>query len=147
MKEDLIVSNSIDINVSPSELWKGLTDPEIIKDYLFGTKTETDWKPGSEVVFQGEYEGKTYRDHGIVKENDENKLLSYTYWSSMSGLEDKPENASLITYTLTPKEENITTFTWTQKGFANENAYNHSVTGMGDFMKKIKEVVEANFRS
>ncbi|MEP7146236.1 MAG: SRPBCC family protein [bacterium] len=142
MREDLEVSNSIDINADSTKVWKALTDPEIIKDYLFGTETVTDWKPGSEVVFQGEYEGKKYRDHGIVKENVENKLLSYTYWSGMSGLEDKPENYSLITYTLKPIEDNITTFTWTQKGYADEDSYNHTMNGMDDFLKKIKEVVE-----
>lgn len=142
MREDLEVSNSIDINADSTKVWKSLTDPEIIKDYLFGTETVTDWKPGSEVVFQGEYEGKKYRDHGIVKENVENKLLSYTYWSGMSGLEDKPENYSLITYTLKPIEDNITTFTWTQKGYADEDSYNHTMNGMDDFLKKIKEVVE-----
>ncbi len=142
MREDLEVSNSIDINADSTKVWKALTDPEIIKDFLFGTETVTDWKPGSEVVFQGEYEGKKYRDHGIVKENVENKLLNYTYWSGMSGLEDKPENYSLITYTLKPIEDNITTFTWTQKGYADEDSYNHTMNGMDDFLKKIKEVVE-----
>ncbi|MEO8665566.1 MAG: SRPBCC domain-containing protein [Ignavibacteria bacterium] len=142
MREDLEVSKSIDINAEPSVVWKALTDPEIIKEYLFGTETVTDWKPESEVVFQGEYEGTKYKDHGVVKENIENELLSYSYWSGFSGLEDKPENYSLITYDLKPKGNGVTTFTWTQKGYANEDSYNHSLKGMDDFLKQIKGIVE-----
>ena len=142
MREDLVVSQSIDIDAGPSIVWKALTAPEIIKEYLFGTETITDWKVGSEVIFQGEFDGKKYLDRGVVKENVENELLTYSYWSSFSGSEDKPENYSLITYTLTPKEKNETTFTWTQKGYADEESYNHSKTGMDAFLKQIKEIVE-----
>lgn len=67
MNNNLVVSRSIDINSSPSKVWEALTTPDIIKEYLFGTETVTDWKVGSEIVFQGEYEGKKYRDHGIQR--------------------------------------------------------------------------------
>ena len=51
----LIVSESIEIHEAPSKVWDALTNPEIIKKYLFGTETITDWKVGSEIIFQGEY--------------------------------------------------------------------------------------------
>jgi len=142
MREELITTSSIDINVEPSRLWRALTDPAMIKQYLHGTETSTDWKMGSEIIFTGEYEGKKYRDRGIIGEIVENETLTYSYWSGFSGLEDKQENYSLITYNLKPKEQNITTFTWIQKGYADEESYNHSLTGMDAFLKKIKEVAE-----
>jgi uncharacterized protein YndB with AHSA1/START domain len=142
MKHELIVSKSIDINAEPSKVWEALTNPSIIKEYLFGTETITDWNVGGDIIFQGEYEGHKYRDKGIVVENDLNRLLSYRYWSGFSGLEDKPENYSLVTYALVPKGDKITTFTWTQKGFANEDGHKHSEAGMDAFLLTIKEIVE-----
>ncbi|HXB39289.1 MAG TPA: SRPBCC domain-containing protein [Bacteroidia bacterium] len=142
MRQDLIVSQSITINGPVSVVWKGLTSPEIIKNYLFGTETITDWKEGSEIVFQGEYEGHKYRDHGVILKIIAGQILSYSYWSGFSGLEDKPENYSTVTYTLAKKHENSTEFTWTQKGFANEEGKKHSESGMAAFLQKIKEVIE-----
>jgi len=142
MNSNLAVSKSIEINASPAKVWEGLTNPEIIKEYLFGTETLTDWKVGSEVMFHGEYEDKHYRDRGIVKENDPERVLSYTYWSGFSGLEDKPENYSLITYTLESSDNKKTKFTWSQKGFADEEKHEHAENGMQEFLEKIKEVIE-----
>ncbi|MHB1685843.1 MAG: SRPBCC family protein [Ignavibacteriaceae bacterium] len=141
MNHDLTVSKSVDINAEPSKVWNALTNPEIIKEYLFGTETVTDWKVGSEIIFQGEYDGHKYKDKGVVRENILNELLSYSYWSGFSGLEDKPENYSLVTYGLT-HNNNITKLTWTQKCYANEEGHKHSESGMDDFLKRIKEIVE-----
>ncbi|GAB4014043.1 SRPBCC family protein [Spirosoma migulaei] len=142
MRNDLIVSQSIDITASASRVWEVLTTPDLIKEYLFGTETVTDWKVGSEIIFQGEYEEQTYRDKGVILENVPNKLLSYSYWSGFSGAEDKPENYSTITYTLRPEGDHQTEFTWTQQGYTTEEGYNHSVNGMGAFLKQIKELAE-----
>lgn len=142
MRRDLIVSQSIDINASPSTVWAVLTDPERIKEYLYGTETITDWQVGSTIVFQGEYNGATYRDKGIILENVPNQLLSYSYWSGFSGAEDKPENYSTITYSLLRQDDTHTTFTWTQEGFMTEDGYNHSKNGMGALLSQIKEISE-----
>ena len=53
MRNDLIVSKSIIVNANNDKVWKALTNPEIIKEYLYGTETLTDWKVGSEIIFQG----------------------------------------------------------------------------------------------
>ena len=142
MREDLIVSESIDVNANLSTVWEALTNPEIIKEYLFGTETVTDWKIGSDIIFQGDYEGHTYRDKGIILENILNKQLIYSYWSGFSGLEDKPENYSTVTYTLDEIDDNKTKLTWTQKGYATEEVYTHSKSGMTEFLEQIKGIME-----
>src|ERR1700747_2083028 len=111
MRHDLEVSASVDIKADLAKVWNVLTNPKIIKEYLFGTETITDWKVGSEIIFQGEYEGHKYRDRGIVRENVPNKKIAYSYWSGFSGLEDKPENYSTVIYTLESVGENKTKFT------------------------------------
>ncbi|HEV7621656.1 MAG TPA: SRPBCC domain-containing protein [Flavisolibacter sp.] len=142
MLQDLTASGSIVINASPSKVWNVLTNPALIKEYLFGTETITDWKAGSEIIFQGDYQGHKYRDKGVIRQNILNKLISYTYWSGFSGLEDKPENYSLVTYTITSKSNDQSEFTWTQKGFANEGSFKHSESGMQGLLQQIKEIAE-----
>jgi len=142
MKHDLVVSGSIDVNANASKVWNALTNPEIIKEYLFGTETVTDWKVGSEIAFQGEYNGIKYRDHGKILENVFHKLISYTYWSGFSGLEDKPENYGIVVYSLKPKGDNVTEFTWIQKGYATQEGYQHSKDGMQAFLEQLKGIME-----
>src|ERR1700712_81221 len=103
MNQGLVVSQSIDITAPIEKVWVALTDPAIIAAYLFGTETITDWRPGSEIIFQGVYgENKehSYRDKGIILENVLHKTISYSYWSGFSGTEDSPENYATITYSL-----------------------------------------------
>jgi uncharacterized protein YndB with AHSA1/START domain len=146
MRNDLTVSESILIDAKVSKVWHALTNPEIIKKYLFGTETLTDWKPGSEIIFQGEYGDQNqhkYRDKGIILESIPNEKLSYSYWSGFSGLEDTPENYSIVTYTLEDTGNDKTNFTWTQKGYATEENYQHSLNGMKDFLLQIKNIIES----
>ena len=58
-----------------------------------------------------------------------NQRISYNYWTAFSGLDDKPENYSLITYTIVDKGNNQIELSWIQKGFANEEGYKHSEGG------------------
>jgi uncharacterized protein YndB with AHSA1/START domain len=142
MRQDLIISESVNINASPERVWEVLTNPEIIKEYLFGTNTVTDWKVGSPIYFRGEYQGTTYEDKGVILKNEPLKTISYSYWSGFSGLEDKPENYSECTYKIESKSPNLAQLTWTQKGFGSEDGYNHSKSGMEAFMGQIKGIAE-----
>jgi len=142
MRQDLQVSESVLINADPAKVWNLLTNPEIIKEYLFGTETLTDWKVGSTIVFQGEYNGHKYRDHGVILENDFQKRIAYSYWSGFSGLEDKPENYSMVIYDVEPIDATHTKFTWTQKGYPDETRQAHSQSGMKEFLKQIKGIAE-----
>jgi uncharacterized protein YndB with AHSA1/START domain len=142
MRLDLAVSESIVISADLVKVWNVLTNTEIIKEYLFGTETLTDWKVGSEIVFQGEYEGHKYRDHGVIKENDFHKRIAYSYWSGFSGLEDKPENYGMVIYEFEPVDATHTKFTWTQKGYPDETRQAHSQKGMPAFLELIKGIAE-----
>jgi len=142
MNRDLSVSKSIDINASAQNVWRVLTEPDKIKVYLFGTNTITDWNVGSPITFQGEYEGHTYTDKGNVLENTPHTLLKYNYWSGFSGLEDKPENYSIITYTIEEGSQGQVHFTWTQEGFATEQGYQHTENGLPAMLEQIKQLAE-----
>ncbi|MCX6146204.1 MAG: SRPBCC domain-containing protein, partial [Candidatus Kapabacteria bacterium] len=93
MKE-IIIQVAIEINAPISKVWEALVTPSIIKEYMFGTETTSDWKVGSRISYKGVWEGKEYEDGGIITEFVENKVFESTYFSSMSGEEDKEENYS-----------------------------------------------------
>ncbi|WP_295676072.1 SRPBCC family protein [uncultured Mucilaginibacter sp.] len=123
--ETLTLKTTITFNEPIEKVWKGLTDPEIVKQYFFGTDLKSDFKKGSRITFSGEWEGKTYVDGGEIMEIDAPKLLKYTYWSSMSGTEDKPENYNNITYEL-HERDGTTALVITQDGVKNQQALEHS---------------------
>ena len=142
MNKNLVASSNIRIQSTPEKVWDVLINPEKIKKYLFGTEVLTDWKIGSPIVFQGEYDGQQYKDKGNVIENKKNELLKYDYWSGFSGLEDKPENYSLVTYKIKNLDDNSVDFTWHQQGFSSEEGQKHTEQGLEGMLEKIKELAE-----
>lgn len=142
MNLNLSASQSIDIQSSVENVWRALTDPAKIKVYLFGTETITDWKVGSPIIFQGNYQGQAYKDKGNVLENRQNEILKYNYWSGFSGLDDSPENYFVVSYQLEKLSENKVRFTWHQSGFTNENSRDHTQNGLVSMLNQIKELVE-----
>jgi len=141
LNHDLEASGTILINAELEKVWIALTEPELIKEYLYGTETITDWKVGSEIIFQGEYQGYKYRDHGKIISNIDQKEISYSYWSGFSGLEDKVENYSTVTYQLSTIG-NKTQLKWIQNGFADEEKQKHSTAGLPALLEQIKLVAE-----
>ena len=141
MRKDLIASASISIKAPLSIVWKAITDPGMIEKYFFGTEVITDWKVGSDIVFQGCYEGNKYKDHGKIMVNDHENTLQYTYLSSMSKLEDKPENYSFVTLSMAAKEGGVE-LSASQKGFVNEEAQTHGNSGWKMILEGIKKLVE-----
>lgn len=141
--ENKTVKKEIIINASRDEVWQALTDPEMIKTYLFGSKVITNWEIGHPIVFQGEWEGAFYEDKGTILDLVPQRLIKYNYWSSMSGTEDLPENYSIITYELSEKE-NGTKLIIAQEGFRNHQAYEHSNENWGIVLNSIKGLLEKN---
>lgn len=141
IRTDLYVKKQIEINATPEKVWETLTNPELIKKYLFGTNTVSDWKKGSEIIFHGEYAEQQYRDKGIITESIMAEVLQYTYWSSFSGLADMPENYSLVEYKLMP-EHNKTILKLSQQGFVNEQTQQHTQEAWEKVLQQIKELTE-----
>ena len=141
MDKTLKVEKVVVIRADPEVVWHALTDRETIKQYFFGTEAISDWKVGSSLVFQGEWEGNTYQDKGTILAAVPVKLLQYNYWSAFSRLEDVPENYSLVTYRMT-SEGNQTTLVLTQEGFAGEEAKAHSEGGWTLVLDNLKKLLE-----
>ena len=143
MKSDISAEVKVNIKAPVAKVWEALTNPEVIKKYLFGTETITDWKVGSPITFKGEWEGKQYEDKGTILDIQENKLIKYNYWSSMSGTEDIAENYLIITYEI-EGEDNDVKLTITQENISDKNRKEISEENWGKVMSDLKDVVEEN---
>ena len=141
MKSTISDEVSIVINASKQAVWNALTEPAIIKQYLFGTNTITTWEPGSQVIFEGEWQNKKYRDKGTVLINDPGKMLQYNCWSSMSGIEDKAENYMIVTYLLDGDDGNVT-LSLRQENIPDEKTKNHSMDNWKQVLAAIKNILE-----
>jgi|ERR1051325_1137521 uncharacterized protein YndB with AHSA1/START domain len=141
MKSNVIGKASIKINAPASKVWEALTTPELIKKYFFNTNAISDWKEGSPLIFKGEWEGKTYEDKGTILKVEPNKLFQYNYWSSMSGIEDKPENYVTITYEL-QEENDRTILTITQENIPDEKMKEHSEQNWRTVLDNLKKLLE-----
>lgn len=141
MKKNLISKASISLNAPASKVWEALTNPKLVKQYMFGTDVTSNWQEGNDITWKGEYEGKSYKDKGVIKKIELKKILQYTYLSSMSGKEDKSENYATVTYRLS-KKDNKTVLTLSQDNNDNEKAKEGSTKNWKMVLKKLKEVVE-----
>jgi uncharacterized protein YndB with AHSA1/START domain len=140
-KQDFIAKAEISINKPPSKIWKALTKPEIIKQYLFGTEVTTDWKIGSLITYKGVWKGKSYEDKGRILQVEPKKLLVSTYWSSLAGLLDIPENYKTVSYKLS-SQDNKTKLTVTQDNNTSQDEANHSEHNWNEVLNKLKELLE-----
>jgi len=143
MNHKLEVKKTVEIIASLMEVWDALTDQETIKKYFFGTEAISDWEEGSSLVFRGEWEGKSYEDKGTILEAIPGELLSYSYWTGFSGLEDSPENYSKVSYTLEQTVDGCI-LDLKQKGFASEEAQAHADGGWTMILQNLKELLESS---
>lgn len=137
----LTLKTTVTFKAPIAEVWKGLTDRAIVKQYFFGTDLASDWQVGGPITFSGEWEGHKYVDGGVIIEIDAPNLLKYNYWSSMSGTEDKPENYADVTYALS-ENEGITTLVISQTNVKDEKAKEHSEGNWQSIFDGLKKIIE-----
>ena len=141
MPTDKLLKKTIHIKAPTSKVWDALTNPAIIKQWLFGTNVITDWKVGSPILFTGTWNGTEYKDKGNILLFEKEKTFQYNYWSGFSGLPDAPENYSTITFSLLP-DNGHTHLGLTQKDFANDTMFEHSDKNWDETLKLFKSICE-----
>ena len=141
MKNTFTARASTKINAPASKVWEALTQPDLIKQYLFGTEVTTDWKVGSPITYKGIWEGKTYEDKGKILQVEPEKLLVSTFWSALSGLPDVPENYNTIRYELSPVDGG-TRLSIIQDNNATQEDADHSARNWQMVLDGLKKLLE-----
>ncbi|MDJ1483355.1 SRPBCC domain-containing protein [Cytophagaceae bacterium YF14B1] len=139
MTQATTVQKSILINAPTAKVWHAITDPAMIKQLFFGTTVESEWKVGGPIVYHGEWEGNSYIDKGTILQLEPEKRFQHTYWSSVSGTTDAPENYATITYEIT-QEGNQSRLAITQDNVISEKTGD----GWQQLLENMKKILETN---
>jgi len=97
---------------------------------------------GSPITYKGMWEGRSFEDKGRVLQIESEKLLVSTFWSSLSGKPDRPENYQTVRYELSP-EGNSTRLTVTQDNNASQEEANQSEQNWKMMLDGMKKLLEA----
>ncbi len=93
-----VATAEVDVQASAERVWQAMTDPRLIAEYMFGSQVDTDWQVGSPIAWRGEYDGKSFEDHGTVVVFEPRQVLEVTHFSPLTGQEDRPENYHRVRY-------------------------------------------------
>jgi len=141
MKE-YIVKQEVEVNSSPENVWRALTDPEYTQRYFFGCRVSSNWNAGDSIAFKRmilwifpfELKGK------IIQIN-RGWFLNYSLKNS------KSESESNVTIRLTEKNGSTIVFISDNvgQGEGAQTRYNRSVKGWDKVLKGLKRTVENDF--
>ena len=140
--EGLVAEASATIDADRHEIWRALVDPAAIKEYMYGTTVVSEWREGSAIVWQGEWEGRAYEDRGEILRLEPGRVLEYTHFSPLSGQPDEPGNYHTVTITLVPADA-ATWVTLTQDNNPTPEAREHSARNWSAMLSALKQYVES----
>ena len=129
------------IYASADKVWNALTNPEIIKQYMFGATVISDWKEGSKIVWKGEWQGRTFEDKGKILRFEPKIQLQYSHFTPGTGLDDVPENYHIVTIDLEEKD-NLTHIRLTQDNNADEKTKDYSEKNWKTMLDALKTLLE-----
>jgi len=141
MDKNLIARASVTIDAPSERVWDALVNPEAIKQYMFGTNVVSEWREGSPIIWQGEWQGRTYEDKGVILQLKPERTLQYSHFSPLSGLPDKPESYHTVTIELSD-EGGQTRISLAQDNNPSEQARKHSEKNWQDMLSALKSRME-----
>jgi uncharacterized protein YndB with AHSA1/START domain len=146
---ELLIRKNIDVDAPIEALWKVLTDSEFIRQYMFGCNAETDWKPGSPLLWRGAADGVVYVKGNIVSIEAPFRLV-YTVFDPNSKIPDTPSNYLTMTYYLKKRGDRASSLEVIQGDFAavenGQKRYEDSNDGDNSLLVSIKNLAEAQGR-
>lgn len=138
-----IAKASAIIDAPAAKVWDALVDPAAIRQYMFGTNVQSDWKQGSAITWKGEWQGRAYEDKGEIRRIDPPRALQYTHFSPLAGLPDAPENYHTITIELAGRGAQ-TEVSLSQDNNPTDEAREHSEKNWGMMLDGLKKYVESH---
>jgi len=123
---DQIITHTIVINSDPVDVWRALTEPQLMNQWMFESELEiiTDWKIGSPIIIKGSLEFSDFENKGILLKYEPKRILQYSHLSSLSALPDQLKSYTIIEFRLTP-ENGQTNLTLTLSNFPTRAIYHH----------------------
>lgn len=96
--------STVKILAPASKVWLALTQPDLVKQWQYGSDLITTWEPGTSIIFRNEWDGKIFEQKGIVLEFIPESRLKYSLFFPRPDLQDIPEHYFFMTYALTERD-------------------------------------------
>jgi uncharacterized protein YndB with AHSA1/START domain len=141
MNHPLIAKAQVSVNAPITKVWDALVNPDLIRQYMFGTNAVSDWKEGAPIIWKGEWEGKPYADKGVILKLKPGRVLQYSHFSPLSGQPDVPENYHTVTIELSSVDAG-TLVRLSQDNNATEEEREHSEQNWGLMLASLKKLLE-----
>ncbi len=135
-----------EINASIEDCWKAITNSKYIREYMFGSEVESEWKVGQPITYFMVNEGQRVdMVYGNVEEIDPPYRLKHTLIPAQATYEHDADNHIYCEYILENKDGK-TNLKINQGGFEGavegENRYESAKRGWEAVLPKLKEVAE-----
>lgn len=98
--------SKLTVKAPSAKVWDALTNPEMVRQWQYGSQLITDLQVGSSIRFRTEWDGQVFEQWGTVLEVILNQKLRYSLFAPRPDLEDIPENYFTMEYRLTEQGEN-----------------------------------------
>jgi uncharacterized protein YndB with AHSA1/START domain len=141
MSNNLVAKATTSIKATKSQVWEALVTPNAIKEYMFGTDVESNWRKGSEITWKGEYKNRKYEDKGVILKIEPEQTLQYSHFSPLSGKPDSPENYHTVTIHLSGSGRE-TRVSLAQDNNADEHGLKESEQTWAAMLDGLKKYVE-----
>ena len=99
--------STIVLDAPIEKIWNALTQPDLVKQWQYGSDLITDWIVGNEIRFRNEWEGQVFEQWGTVLEVIPNQKIKYSLFFPKPELEDKPENYFIMSYILSEGNQKV----------------------------------------
>lgn len=93
--EKQVSGAEITINAPVETVWHAITGSTIA--LMPGTTVESDWQVGDPITFEGEFNGKPFKDYGEITDRDEGRAVAFSHWS---GQPERPDDYHIVRYEL-----------------------------------------------
>jgi uncharacterized protein YndB with AHSA1/START domain len=139
-KEQIQYSYELYIAAPVATVWRGLVEPQFTKQYVYGTRFESELAKGAPYAFLGDGDFKVVE--GTVLDISPEKTLALT-WSAHWDEAAAKDRASRVRYELTPSGPDTTKLRIVHDDFDGETAtYRGSVEGWPLMLSSLKTLLE-----
>ena len=132
------IDRTLELKASPERVWKALADPAELCRW-FPHRAEFELQPGNEGWFE-------WDDHGRyplrIETVEPPRRLSWS-WTHKPGAPFDPENATLVEWTLTPRDDGGTTLTMSESGFKTEEHHKDNTGGWNAELAELETLLAA----
>jgi uncharacterized protein YndB with AHSA1/START domain len=139
-KQKLEYTYEIYIGAPVAQVWRGLVDGEMTRQYVYGTRLDTELRPGAPYAYLGEADFKVV--DGEIVEVDPERTLVMT-WRAHWDASVSEDRASRVRYEISPAGASATKLKVIHNDFDRETAtYKSSTEGWPLMLSSLKTLIE-----